>query len=307
MPRNLNKTRLTPTVSTAVLLIFSTVFCHAQTAADPAWLFLQAGLKEKSAIQRIAAVRVLGLISGDPQAADLAEKALKDPNSSVRAAAATALGQMHASGADASLKQALNDKNLSVVMAAAHALRMLNDPACYDAYYEIFTGERRNDTGMIAQEMKVLHDPRQLAAMGFNEGIGYVPFASMGWEAYQTIMKDKKDGAAAKAALIAALATDPEDRTGRLLLKESKNQNWVLRVAALEAIAKRGQPTLLSGVEPMLSDRRREVRLTAAATVIQLADAAQVRVPDNIKVADMPQAVSAKELPTVNAVFEPSK
>jgi hypothetical protein len=41
----------------------------------------------------------------------------------------------------------------------------------------------------------------------------------------QTIMQDKKSGAAAKAALIAALATDPEARTGKLLLKVSKNPN----------------------------------------------------------------------------------
>lgn len=307
MPCDSNKTRLTRTVTSALLLAFSTVICHAQTAANPAWVLLQAGLKQKSTMQRTAAVRVLGLISGDPQAADMAEKALKDRNSSVRAAAATALGQMHASGADAILKQALNDKNLSVVMAAAHALRLLNDPACYAAYYEIFTGERKNDTSMIAQELKVLHDPRQLAAMGFNEGIGYVPFASMGWDAYQTIMKDKKDGAAAKAALISALATDPDTRTDKLLLTESQNRNWVLRVAALEAIAKRGQPTLLSGVEPRLSDRRREVRLTAAATIIRLEDVAQAAVPDNTKIADASLAVSTKELPATNVVFEAGK
>jgi hypothetical protein len=101
------------------------------------------------------------------------------------------------------------------VMAAAHALRLLNDPACYEAYYEILTGEHRNDSGMIAQEMKVLHDPKQIAEMGFNEGIGYVPFASIPWEALQTIMNDKKNGAGAKAALMSALATDPAARTTR--------------------------------------------------------------------------------------------
>jgi hypothetical protein len=36
--------------------------------------------------------------------------------------------------------------------------------------------------------------------VGFNEGIGYMPFAGIAWEAWQTIMKDKKDGAAARAA-----------------------------------------------------------------------------------------------------------
>jgi hypothetical protein len=33
---------------------------------------------------------------------------------------------------------------------------------------------------MIAQETKVMHDPKQIAEMGFSEGIGYLPFASIG-------------------------------------------------------------------------------------------------------------------------------
>ncbi len=308
MVRSSNKTTTMPAISTLIpILILLTAACCAQTPAASAWPLLQAGLEQKSATRRVAAVRVLGLISDDPHAAELAEKALKDPNGSVRAAAATALGQMQASGADATLKQTLNDKNLSVVMAAAHALRLLNDPACYEAYYEIFTGERKNDTGMIAQEMKVLHNPKQLAAMGFNEGIGYVPFAGMGWEAYQTVMKDKKDGAAAKAALISALATDPDARTSKLLLRESQNHNWVLRVAALEATAKRGDPTLLSVVESRLFDPRREVRFAAAATVIRLSDAAKAQVSDKTKIVEAAAAARPEKLPATNAPLETSK
>jgi HEAT repeat protein len=259
-----------------VINTFSIQAC-AQNSANQGWAVLETGLGQKSAAERLAAVRVLGLIPDDPHAADLAEKALKDKSSAVRVAAATSLGKMRATGADTRLKAALDDKSLSVVMAAAHALCLLNDPACYGVYYEVFTGERKNNTGMIAQEMKVLHDPKQLAQMGFSEGIGYVPFAGIGWQAFQTIMQDKKSGAAAKAALIAALATDPEARTGKLLLKVSKNPNWVLRVAALEAIDKRGDPELLEGIEPRLSDSKRDVRFAGAATVVHLQDVARLQ------------------------------
>jgi HEAT repeat protein len=285
----ISKEKLTLKVVTrnVLILLFNalTVPCCAQIAASHGWPVLETALAQKGAGQRVAAVRVLGLISEDLHAAELAVRALKDPNSDVRAAAATALGQMHATSVDASLKQALNDKNLSVVMASAHALRLLNDPACYDTYYEIFTGERKNDASMISQEMKVLHDPKQVARMGFNEGIGYVPFAGIPWEALQTIMKDRKDGAAAKAALIAALATDPEPRTGKLLLKASKNPNWILRVAALEAIAKRGDASLVPEIESRISDSKREVRFTAAATVIYLEDIAKSRPSGDPKIA----------------------
>ncbi len=287
----------------ALINVFALPAC-AQTAANGGWPLLEGGLGQKSPRQRLAAVRVLGLIPDDPHATELAEKALTDKNSSVRAAAATSLGQMRASGADASLKQALNDKNLSVVMAAAHALRLLNDPACYDAYYEIFTGERKNDSGMIAQEMKVLHDPKQLAQMGFSEGISYAPFAGIPWAALQTIMKDRKSGAAAKAALISALATDPDRRTNKVLLATSQNRNWVLRVAALEGIAKRGDLTLLPDIEPRLSDSKPEVRFAAAAAVIRLGDLAKAEDP---KIAQTAISAKAGEPQATSAVMQTAK
>jgi len=256
--------------------------CYAQTAPTRGWSLLETGSADKSSSERLGAVRVLGLIPDDLHAVGLAEKALDDSDPLVRAAAAIALGQMHASGADAALKQALKDKELKVVMAAAHALRQLNDPACYDAYYEIYTGERKNDSGVIAQEMTVLHDPKQVAEMGFEEGIGYVPFAGIGWEALQTIMKDRKDGTAAKAALISALATDPDARTKKLLLTATHDENWVLRVATLEAIAKRGDPSFLPDLQHGLDDSKREVRYTAAATIIHLTDLAKGQPPTSV-------------------------
>ena len=98
-------------------------------------------------------------------------------------------------------------------MAAAHALCLMNDPACYDVYYEVYTGERKNNSGMIAQEMQILHNPEAVGANGISEVIGYpVRRHSMGSPAddYEV----RKSGTAARAALIAALATDPEAAYG---------------------------------------------------------------------------------------------
>jgi HEAT repeat protein len=303
MPKTLNNMWTMP-VARHVLSVLAllTAACYAQTATNSSWAVLEAGLGQKSSTQRLGAIRVLGLITDDPHSVELAEAALKDKNSSVRAAAATSLGQMHATGANASLKGALSDKNLSVVMAAAHALCLLNDPACYDVYYEVYTGERKNNSGMIAQEMQILHNPKQLAQMGLSEGIGYVPFAGIPWEALQTIMKDRKSGTAARAALIAALATDPERRTGKLLVVTTQNKNWVLRVAALEGIAKRGDSALLEGIEPRLSDSRREVRFVAAATIIHLDDVAKAQSATSTKIAQaLPRASSAEIQATTTA------
>jgi len=250
----------------------------AQSRVSEAWTVLQDGVQSKSTSQTLAAVRALGLIREDPHAIALAEKALRNSNASVRAAAATALGQMHASEADSELKKALNDKQLPVVMAAAHALRLLNDPACYQVYYAVLTGERKDNSGMIAQEMQVIHDPKQIAEMGFSEGIGYAPFAGIGWEAVQTIMKDRKTGTAAKAALISALTTDPDTRIDAVLVKEAQSPKWVLQVAALEALSKRGNPARLPDIERALGDSKIEVKDTAAAAIIHLSDVVQAHV-----------------------------
>lgn len=308
MPKTLNNTWTMAAARRALLVLtFLTAACYAQTATNSSWAVLETGRGHKSSTQRVGAIRVLGLIPDDSHAVELAEAALKDKNSSVRAAAATSLGQMHAAGANASLKEALNDKNLSVVMAGAHALCLLNDPACYDVYYEVYIGERKNNSGMIAQEMQILHNPKQLAQMGFNEGIGYVPFAGIPWTALQTIMKDRKSGTAAKAALITALATDPEGRTGRLLVTTSQNKNWVLRLAALEAIAKRGDAALLQGIEPRLSDSRREVRFAAAATIIHLDDVAKAKSATGTKIAQAMLRTSSAEIQPTSTVTEATK
>jgi HEAT repeat protein len=285
--------------------VFSIPAC-AQTSVNQGWPILEAGLKQKQSARRLAAVQVLAHIPDDPHAIELAERALKDKNSLVRAAAATSLGEMNASSADSSLKAALDDKNFSVVMAAAHALLLLKDRASYDVYFEVYTGERKNNSGLIAQQMQIFHDPKQLAQMAFNEGIGYVPFSGIPWGAYQTIMKDRKNGVAAKAALLSALATDPGTRTSKLLLTVSQNKNWVLRVAALEAIAKRGDPALLQGIEPRLSDPKREVSFVAAATIIRLDDVARAKVTET-NVAETEPPTKADEPQMSDAVLQVAK
>jgi hypothetical protein len=61
------------------------------------------------------------LIPDEPHAADLAQKALKDKGGVVRAGAATSLGNMHATYADASLKAALNSPDHHPCVRAANA------------------------------------------------------------------------------------------------------------------------------------------------------------------------------------------
>jgi len=57
---------------------------------------------------------------------------------------------------------------------------------------------------------------------------------------------------------------------GRALSKATSDTDWVVRAAAIQAIAKRGDPTLLPDVSQAMSDKKDIVRFSAAAAVLHL-------------------------------------
>lgn len=236
-----------------------------------AWDMLMTAAFSKSMSDRANGIRALGLLRTDKRARELAEYALKDPNASVRASAATALGQMHATESIPKLQKALSDKKIPVVMAAAHSLRELNDSkSAYDIYYDLLTGERKSNDGLIAQQINTLKDPKELAKIGFSEGIGYIPFAGIGWDAYRTLHKQDPNPVRALAATY--LAHDPDPASAKALVKATEDKNWIVRAAAVEAIAVRGDARLLPEVQMKFTDRNPKVRYSAAAAVIRLSE-----------------------------------
>jgi HEAT repeat protein len=241
---------------------------RADANRDQAWEILQVNLKEKSDEKRVQAVRVLGLLPGDPRALGLVEKAVTDEKPDVRAAAAAALGQFHGKTPVAILHKMLSDSDPSVVLAAAGALIPSKDPEAYEAYYEFLTGERKTGRGMIAEQMKTFKDPKKLAAFSVEQGIGFIPYAGIGYSVYEMLRAD--DVSPIRAAAAKILASDPDPESGQALVKATSDKNWLVKTAALEAIAKRGDPTLRDAIVPAMKDDNTSVRCTAAAAVIRL-------------------------------------
>src|SRR5947209_5376281 len=68
----------------------------AMSLRERSWEILHAGLEIDNTDKRVKAVTALGLMRGNAEAEKLAIAALKDEKCDVRAAAATALGAMHA-------------------------------------------------------------------------------------------------------------------------------------------------------------------------------------------------------------------
>ncbi|MGA8622932.1 MAG: HEAT repeat domain-containing protein [Candidatus Sulfotelmatobacter sp.] len=254
-----------PALACAVLTVPSS---YAASGQHKAWAMFETAAKSNSATQRAIGIRALGLLRDNTHARELAEDALADSRPEVRAAAATALGQMHAMESVAKLQKLLNDRRLAVVMAAAHSLHDLKDASANAIYLDVLTGERKGD-GLIAQQLDTLHNPKELALIGLEQGIGYVPFAGIGWDAWR--YTHKKDPHPARAVAATLLAHDPDPATGRALVKAAlHDKDWIVRAAAVEAIAQRGDPSLEGKIELSLFDVNAHVRYTAAAAVIRL-------------------------------------
>jgi HEAT repeat protein len=267
--------RLCQFVACLVLSCVGVICSFAQESTDiespqhKAWDLLMNAAFSKRTLERTDGIRALGLLRGNGQARDIAENGLKDPDPKVRAAAATALGQMHATESIPKLQRALSDNKIPVVMAAAQSLRELKDnESAFAVYYDLLTGGRKSSDGLIAQQIDTLKDPKELAKIGFSEGIGYIPFAGIGWDAYRTM--HKKDPTPVRAVAATVLAHDPDPASAQALVNATEDKDWIVRAAAVEAIAQRGDASLLPKVELKFADKNPKVRYSAAAAVIRL-------------------------------------
>jgi HEAT repeat protein len=233
-----------------------------------AWQTLEDACTGDKTGDRTTAVLVLGLILNDAKSIKLAEKALTDEKPEVRAAAAAALGNMKARRSISKLKSAVDDQDPSVALAAAHSLDLMHDNSAYEVYYEILNGERKTSKGLIASQTAILHDPKKMAELGFVEGIGFIPFAGIGWGAIKVLAKD--DSSPVRAAAARVLARDPDPATTKALTEATGDKSWIVQAAAIEALAKRGDPSALPTVQKYMSDEKAAIRFTAAAAVIRL-------------------------------------
>jgi|SRR5260370_9716660 len=68
------------------------------------------------------------------------------------------------------------------------------------------------------------------------------------------------------------LAHDPDPATAKALLKATAGKNWKVRAAALEALAQRGDPSIVPQIVPALDDSKDDVRFSAAACVTHLSE-----------------------------------
>ena len=158
-----------------------------------------------------------------------------------------------------------------MVLAAAHSLFLLGDHKdSYEVDYEVLIVERKGADGFVESGINELKDPKAVAMMGVETGIGFVPFGGEGYEVFKRASKD--DGTPVRAAAAKELATDRDSRIDAALGRACSDKKWSVRAAAVYAIAKRDDPALLNVITPVLDDKNDIVRYDASAAVLRLSD-----------------------------------
>lgn len=246
-----------------LLLPLAGMLLLAQSSSDTAWGLLDTAAANKSAGTRATAAKALGLIKGNARAQSNAEKLLSDSDPGVRSAAAGSLGQTGARSAIPKLKAAaLKEQESGVVFAIANALYEFNDPTAYGFYYAALTGEKKSGEGLLDSQLKMLKDPKALAQVGFEQGIGFIPYVGYAQAAYKMLKKD--DSTPVRAAAAQKLARDPDPRSGQALVQALSDSKPLLRVAAADAIAKRGDRALADSLVPLFKDSDELTRLNGS-------------------------------------------
>jgi len=248
------------------------LLCSVLSAQTPnAWTVLNEGLTNKEIEDRTIAVRLLGTLTDDAQAPDLALKALGDEKPEVRAAAADALGQLKVASAVAPLTKIVSDdEEPVVVIAAARALVALDSPLGYEVFYAVLTGQRKSGSSLMEEQKKMFRDPKKLAQFGFEQGVGFVPFGGLGLNLVRTLTKD--DVSPVRAAAAKVLSNDPDPKTLAALENATRDDNWLVRSAAIDAIRLNQDKSVLPILETHLDDIKPAVRYAAAAAVIHIQD-----------------------------------
>jgi HEAT repeat protein len=91
---------------------------------------------------------------------------------------------------------------------------------------------------------------------------------------YKRVRKD--DVTPVRVAAAKELIADKDPKVDRALTKACSDSKWSVRAAAVFAIAKRDNPSLLNVISPLMEDKNEIVRFEAAAAVLRLSRATEV-------------------------------
>jgi hypothetical protein len=91
----------------------------------------------------------------------------------------------------------------------------------------VLIGERKSADGFVQSQMAQLHDPKAVAMMGFETGIGFMPFGGKRTRYSRESVKDGRTSVRAAAAK--ELATDHDPKIDVALATACSGKKWPVR------------------------------------------------------------------------------
>jgi HEAT repeat protein len=262
------QTQPQPPTPTAVVLSVPQV----KLAQQSAWDLLNKTFLSQNSSERRDAVAALSLI-GNGQSVSMIETALSDKSPEVRAQAINCLVDLNARDAIPKLKPLLKDSSPEVVFTAARALSQLGDPSGRDVLIEVLTGERHVSGSMVGSGLTWAKQLSPVNVLFFGVGeaatIVVAPYAGIGVSVVRQLTADHTSPARITAAQ--SLANDDNQRVTDILEKALHDHNWAIRAASAQALGNFSSTAPILQLTPLLKDKKREVRLVAASSIIRLA------------------------------------
>ncbi len=268
----------------------------AETPADEveaAWKRIEKALNESSRLDtRLAAINALSLLGGLPRADALIQEGMQDKDADVELASIVAAGEMArasgpGNGLQGNLRSLLNGSDPRVVYTAASTLWKLNDPSGEDILEAVAQGERSADYSFWKNSRHTasrdLHSPAALAKIGATQGaMMLVPPIGIGMGAYN-YLKGTGGGTSPQVTAITQLGHEHTAPVREALINATTTKDTGAKLAAIEALAYFQGDDVRNALEPLTTDGKENLRLSASAAYIRVVSGPHAEAPATAK------------------------
>src|SRR5215813_4840620 len=221
---------------------------------------LTEGLKSNDFAIRIQAITAASMVGSDDAMIGPIQDFLKDKNVKVRLAAIRALTDLRATQSKVELQKALiEDTAPEVSFAAAKALATLDDPEGTTVLMNVYDRKRKTRSNLLEQKKRSFfdefHSPQSTLLFLISQGIGYVPVpgAGDGYSAISELLKDPE--LSDRAQVLFVLTRNRNDESFTLLTRALRDDDWSVRAAATQIIARNAWTEFRDSLIPLFKDK----------------------------------------------------
>jgi HEAT repeat protein len=204
----------------------------------------------------------------------MVEALVKDSDSLVRQAALDTVGELGDRKLAPAAEKALDDEVAEVVFAAARALYRLKDPAGKSMLIAVVEKEQKAESNPMRIKLRNLvrrmKTPRSALFLAVEQGAGFIPAPGLGEgiSAMSALLND--DSFSPRATALLLLAGDSSADVRGLIEQAFTDEEWSLRAAAVQLVARPQNARWRSRLAPMIDDSNKKVRFRAAAVYLRV-------------------------------------